>query len=131
MIRTSIALVAAGLTAVSMVVWSLEYRADAPLLALAATSMITLGAGGISVIHSVRPHAAFGGPPGDVFDDLGFRMEPWRFAVLFAVLIGLIGFAGGWIVEGGAGSGIVRGGFEGLAVLACFALLGRRLALRE
>jgi len=66
-----------------------------------------------------------------LFDDLGFRMDAWRFALLFAASIGLLGFAGGWIVEGDPGSGVVRGGFEGLAVLLCFVTLGRRLALRR
>jgi hypothetical protein len=129
--RGTVALGAAGLAAVSMAVWSLEFRVDAELLALAAVSFFALGVAASAVIRAGRPRAVAAGAAGDLFDDLGFRMDPWRFALLFASAIALLGLAGGWVAEGDPGSGLVRGAFEGVAVLACFAALGRRLALRR
>jgi hypothetical protein len=78
-----------------------------------------------------------------VFDDLAPLLRlgplrqlhlpehPWRFAVMWAVAVGGVGFAGGWYVEGDPGSGLVRGVFEALALLVCFAVLGRILGLRR
>jgi hypothetical protein len=129
--RATVALLAAGLAAASMALWSVEFRVDPALLGLAALSFLALGIGASAVIRAARPRASAAGPAGDLFDDLGFRMDPWRFALLFAGLITVLGFAGGWAAEGGPGGGVVRGAFEGFAVLACFALLGRRLALRR
>jgi hypothetical protein len=85
----------------------------------------------VALSSASGPQAVAEGPAGDVFDDIGFRMDPWPFAVLFAVLVGALGFAGGWAAEGDPGSGLVRGAFEAVALLACFAVLGRRLALRR
>jgi hypothetical protein len=129
--RATVALVAAGLATASMALWSLEFRVDAGLLTLAALSFFALVVVGSAVIRAGRPLASAGGAAGDLFDDLGFRMDPWPFALLFAAAVALLGFAGGWVAEGGPGGGLVRGAFEGVAVLACFALLGRRLALRR
>jgi HAAS domain-containing protein len=129
--RAAVAVGAGAMTVVSMAVWIAEFRQSAWLLALPALAVIPLVAVAVSVGRAGRPQAAAGGSAGDVFDDLGFRMEPWRFAMLFAAFIAFLGFAGGWVVEGDPGSGIVRGGFEGVAVLACFVVLGRRLALRR
>jgi hypothetical protein len=129
--RTAVALAAGVLTAASMAVWTLEYRQSGWLLVLPALAAVALAVGVRSVAIAGQPRALSEGPAGDVFDDLGFRVDPWRFALVFAALIGVLGFAGGWVAEGDPGSGIVRGAFETAAVLTCFALLGRRLALRR
>lgn len=129
--RTTVALASGGLTAVAMAVWAVEYRQPGWLLVLPAIAAAALAAGARAVLRAAEPQAIDGGAAGDVFDDLGFRVDPWAFALLFAALIGLLGFAGGWVAEGDPGSGFVRGGFEAVAVLACFTLLGRRLALRR
>lgn len=129
--RAAIGLGAGALTVLSMALWVVEYRQSAWLLVLPLLAAAVLAVAAVAVARAAAPRGAPGGPPGDVFDDLGFRMDPWPFAVLFAALIGVAGFAGGWVVEGDPGSGIVRGGFEAIAVLGCFALLGRRLALRR
>jgi hypothetical protein len=129
--RASIAVAAGGLTAVAMAVWIVEYRQSRWLLVLPVLAAAALGVARVSLARSGRPQARSGGVAGDVFDDLGFRMEPWSFAVLFAAVVGLVGFAGGWVAEGDPGSGVVRGAFEGIAVLGCFAFFGRRLALRR
>jgi len=130
-VRAAIALAAGALTALSMAVWIVEYRQPAWLLTAPLLAASLLTAALIAVAHAAEPRAPSGGAPDDVFDDLGFRMESWHFAMLCAVAVGVLGFAGGWIVEGDPGSGIVRGGFEGVAVLACYAVLGRPLALRR
>ena len=89
------------------------------------------------------PMAAPGAAAGDVFDDLdsimriaplrrlGLPAHPWRFALLGAAAVGAVGFAGGWYAEGDPGSGLVRGGFEAVALVICFAALGRTLGLRR
>ena len=105
--------------------------------------LVLLGLAVVGVQRSSELAAAPGGRAGDVFDDLAplFRLgpvgalelpdHPWRFAAACAGAVGLVGFAGGAYLEGGAGPGVVRGGFEAVALLACFALLGRPLGLRR
>ena len=129
--RAGTALVAGALTALSMAVWVLEYEQAAWLVVFPLLAVASVAAAAHELHHAGEAQAVPGGPADDVFDDLGFRFDPWPFAFLFAALIGLVGFAGGWAVEGDPGSGIVRGGFEAIAVLICFAALGRRLALRQ
>jgi hypothetical protein len=129
--RAAVALAAGGLTATTMALWTVEYSAAAWLLLPAVLATVTLGAGVAALSSASGAQAVAEGPAGDVFDDVGFRMDPWPFAVLFALLVGALGFAGGWVAEGDPGSGLVRGAFEAAAVVACFAVLGRRLALRR
>ena len=129
--RARIALGAGALTAVSMAVWIVEFRQSAWLLVFPLLATPLLAVAAVVVGRAGEPHAPAGNPPGDVFDDLGFRMDPWPFAVLFAVFVGALSLVGGWVAEGDPGSGFIRGTFEAAAVLACFAALGRRLALRR
>ena len=129
--RAATALVAGALTVLSMAVWVLEYGQAAWLLVFPLLALAILALAATAVHHAGEPQAVAGGPADDVFDDLGFRLDPWPFAFLVAAVIGLVGFAGGWAVEGDPGSGIVRGGFEAVAVVLCFAALGRPLALRR
>ena len=92
-----------------------------PLLAIAALPA--------SVAVRLRPRVA--GEPGDVFDDLGFgHTDPWRFAGLVALGLGLVVFLAG-AVQGDPLDGAVRGMVEALACLAGFAALGRYLGLRR
>jgi hypothetical protein len=146
--RSAVALVAGWLTMGSWAVFAVDFRNAAPLaswvaptiLAICGALAIPLGAASIALLRSAGPQAP-AGPAGDVFDDLApvFRLRPlrplpghpWRFAVLFAACVGLLGFALGWTAEGDPGNGVFRGAFEALAVLICFTALGRRLALRR
>jgi hypothetical protein len=112
-------------------------------VAACALLVFPIGAARMRLASSARPVAPAGGTPGDIFDDLApllalapiRRLElpehPWRFAALCAAGVGLAAFAAGWVAEGDPASGIVRGGFEALALLGCFALLGRTLGLRQ
>ena len=146
--RSAVALGAGWLTMGSWAVFAVDFRNAAPLaswvapaiLAICGALAIPLAVASAALLRSAGPQAP-AGPAGDVFDDLApvFRLRPlrplpghpWRFALVFAACVGLLGFALGWTAEGDPGSGVVRGGFEGLAVLMCFAALGRRLALRR
>jgi uncharacterized membrane protein len=146
--RSAVALGAGLLTMGSWAVFAADFRNAAPLaswvaptiLAICGVLAIPLGAACAALLRSAAPQAP-AGPAGDVFDDLApvFRLRPlrplpdhpWRFALLFAACIGLLGFAMGWTAEGDPGSGVVRGAFEAFAVLICFTALGRRLALRR
>ena len=146
--RSAVALGAGWLTMGSWAVFAVDFRNAAPLaswvaaaiLAICGALAIPLAVASAALLRSAGPQAP-AGPAGDVFDDLApvFRLRPlrplpghpWRFALVFAACVGLVGFALGWTAEGDPGSGVVRGGFEGLAVLMCFAALGRRLALRR
>jgi hypothetical protein len=113
------------------------------VLATTAALLVPLAAAAYRVSDSGCPAAAPDGTAGDVFDDLGivFRSEPvarlrlpehpWLFAVICAAGVGAAGFLAGWYAEGDPGSGLVRGGFEALALLVCFAALGRLLGLRR
>jgi hypothetical protein len=146
--RASVAVAAGWLTIGSCALYAVEFWSAAPLepwvgpaiLGMCALVAVPLAAGGAALVRAASPRAA-PGPAGDVFDDFApvFRLgplrslpgRPWLFGVLFATGVGLLGFALGWTGEGDPGSGIVRGVFEGVAVLVCFAALGRRLALRR
>jgi hypothetical protein len=112
-------------------------------VAACAVLAVPLAAATGTVRRSAAPTAAPGRNPGDVFDDLaplfGFPLlrgldlpsHPWRFAMLCAAAVGLVGLVGGTYAEGDPGSGLVRGGFEAVALLVCFAVLGRILGLRR
>jgi hypothetical protein len=146
--RAAVAVCAGWLTIASVALYAVEFRSAVPLehwvgptiLGICAALAIPLGGGAIALARARGPEAV-PGPADDVFDDFapvfrlgplrGLPRHPWRFALLFAVGIGLVGFGLGWTVEGDPGSGIFRGAFEGLAVLVCFAALGRPLALRR
>jgi hypothetical protein len=146
--RAAVAVCAGWLTIASVALYAVEFRSAAPLehwvaptiLGVCAALAVPLAAGTVALVRARGPQAV-PGPAGDVFDDFApvFRLgplrrlplHPWRFALLFAGGVALAGFALGWTAEGDPGSGIVRGAFEGLAVLVCFAALGRPLALRR
>ena len=67
---------------------------------------------------------------GDLFDDLGFRTDPWRFARRLAIGLGLVVFLVA-AVQGDPFDGALNGAAEALACLAGFAAFGRYLGLRR
>ena len=79
----------------------------------------------------VRPQVA--GEAGDVFSDVGherFGDDPWRFARVVAVAVGMLVWLAA-VVQGDPLDGLIQGVFEGLACLGGFAVLGRYLGLRR
>ena len=112
-------------------------------LAVCVVAALPLSAASAAVAHARHPVGAPEGGAGDVFDDFApvFRWtpvrrlelaeHPWRLALLCAAAVFALSLAGGWYAEGDPGSGLVRGGFEAVALVVCFALLGRRLGLRR
>ncbi len=123
--RSAVALAAGGATLASMVVWAFEFRDLGPILGACLALAIPLTAGGRMLARSREPHAVVGGEAGDVFEDLRlgrFRAHPWRFALVAAGAAASVGLAVG---------GPVHAAFEAAALLGCFAIFGRRLALRS
>ena len=95
---------------------------------LTASSLLVAAA--VPMIRAARLRPQIAGVAGDVFDDLGFRLEPWRFACLVALGVGLAVWLAG-IAQGDPVDGLLRGVFEGLACLGGFAVLGGYLGLRR
>jgi len=135
--RMGIALVFGIVTMVALGVLALELRNDSAgwwvALTLAgvaiSTPLLVLAALPAAVAARLKPRVA--GDSGDLFDDLGFvRMEPWRFAGLVAVGLGLVVFLAA-AAQGDPFDGAVNGTAEALACLAGFAALGRYLSLRR
>jgi hypothetical protein len=147
--RDNVALGSAAVTLAAVAAYALDFQGQLAgwwtwsTLAVCLFLVLPLGAAAYAVSDSVCPNAAPDGPAGDVFDDLGpvlrlgplrrldLARHPWRFALLSALAIGVAGFVLGWYAEGDPGSGLVRGGFEAVALVICFAALGRTLGLRR
>jgi hypothetical protein len=122
--RSAVALAAGGLTLVSMVLWGIEFRDLVPTLALSLVAALPLGVVTFALARASGPQAVSHGPPQDLFDDLRLarlRAHPWPFALLVSLLAAIPGFVT---------NGPILGVLEALAVLGCFAVLGRALALR-
>jgi hypothetical protein len=135
--RTGIALVFGIVTMVALGVLALELRGDSSewwvaltLVGAAITiPLLVLAALPAAVAARLKPHIA--GEPGDLFDDLGFgRTDPWRFAGLVALALGLVVFLVA-AIQGDPFDGAINGTAEALACLVGFAALGRYLGLRR
>jgi hypothetical protein len=143
--RAAVAIGAGLLTVASWALWAVEFRAaistSRVLFALSIGLALVLAAGVVGLVRSAQPRAAATGASADVFEDLapifrvgplrGLPAHPWQFAALAAAALGLVSFVVGWLDEGDPAGGVARGGFEAIAVLVCFAALGRLLALRR
>jgi len=135
--RTGVALLFGVVTMVALAVLGLELRNDSAgwwvastlVGAAIATPLLVLAALPAAVAGRLKPRVA--GDSGDLFDDLGFvRMDPWRFAGLVAVGLGLVVFLVA-AVQGDPFDGAVNGTAEAIACLAGFAALSRYLGLRR
>jgi hypothetical protein len=147
--RSALALATGGAALVSLLAFAVDSSGTLAgwwiwaTVGACALTAAPLAVAGVRLASSSSPVALASGEPGDVFDDLAplfavglvrrlaLPEHPWRFAALAAAVVGLAGLAAGWYGEGDPGSGIVRGGFEAVALLICFALLGRFLGLRR
>lgn len=122
--RSAVAVAAGGLTAISMALWAFEFGEGARGLAVGAAGLVPLAVALTALARASGPQAMTGGPAEDVFDDLRlerFRPHPWRFALLVAAVLAVAGLVFG---------GPIQAAFEATALVACFAVLGRPLALR-
>jgi hypothetical protein len=134
--RTGIALVFGVITMVALGVLAIELRNDSAgwwvaltLVGVAiATPLLVLAALPAAVAARLKPRVA--GEPGDLFDDLGFRADPWRFAGCLAFGLGLVVFIVA-AAQGDPFDGAVNGTAEAIACLAGFAAFGRYLGLRR
>jgi hypothetical protein len=137
--RTAVAVISGMLTIASAALWAFEFRDDVkawPVLLGCALLALPLAASLVGVRRSARPSAAPGDASGDVFDDLPLLARlgldrGGRLAGATAAFVGAVGFTGGWVAEGDPGSGLVRGGFEAVALLGCYVVLAGPLALRR
>lgn len=135
--RTGVALVSGVVTMAALALLAFELRNDSAAwwvaLTLAgtaiATPLLVLAALPTAVAGRLRPRVA--GERGDLFDDLGFgRTNPWRFAGVVALGLGLVVFLAA-AVQGDPFDGAANGMAEIVACLAGFAALGRYLGLRR
>ena len=147
--RGAVALTGTVVTLAALVAYAFDFRAEIAswwtlsVLTISLALVVPLLAAAIGLAWSARLAVTTAGRAGDVFDDLAplLRVDvvrrldlpehPWRFAMLCAGAVGVAGFVGGAWAEGGPGSGLARGGFEAVALLASFAALGRPLGLRR
>jgi len=147
--RSNVALGSAAIALVAMAGFALDFEAVMAAwwtwlaVVTCAALLLPLAAASYLVSDSACPAAEPAGVAHDVFDDFVpiFRLAPirrlglvehaWRFALLAAAAVGCAGFVLGWLAEGDPGSGLVRGGFEAVALVICFAALGKALGLRR
>jgi hypothetical protein len=137
--RAAAALAAGVLTACSLALFGLEFRQSGIVVVLAVAVALPLGAAGVAVARSAQPRTT-AGPAGTLFDDLepvfrfgplrGLPGHPWRLALLTTVAVAAATFVVGSVAEGDPLAGLLRSAVEAVAILAGFAALGRRLALR-
>ena len=147
--RSNVALASAAATLVATAGFALDFAGTMAAwwtwltLVTCCALLLPLGAASYLVSDSACPPAEPAGPARDVFDELApiFRLppirrldlaeHPWRLALLSASAVGCAAFVLGWLAEGDPASGLVRGAFEAVALLICFAALGRTLGLRR
>jgi hypothetical protein len=133
--RAAVALAGGAATSATWIVYVHQFGVahGGAIVACALAALAGLTAAAVLVRGSAEPRVEPEGSAGDVFDDLGvpaLRPHPWAFATAFALAVGVVAVAVGWNAEGTVMDGLVRGVPEALAVLGCYAALGRVLSLR-
>ncbi len=147
--RTAFALAGGALTLVSLGAFALDQRSAistwwfAGALVSAGVFAPVLAAVGVATARARRPVAAAGSVTDTVVEDVGALLarvplfsgirlpaEPRRFALLVAGVAAVaVGVAG--VAQHDPFDGLIRAAAEGLAVLGCYWLFGRRLGLRR
>jgi len=139
--RTRLGLAAGLTTTAGMLLYVVDFINVLPAWWLALSgSMTALASGGL--VAAWRAHARSAatvslaqGPAGDVFDDLpplrALREHPLRLGALAALTLGTATTLLAWHAEHSLAEGLERGGFEAVALLACFAALGRAIGARR
>ena len=134
--RTGMALLFGLVTVAALAVIALELRNEVAgwwvALTLTGTAIAVplLLIAALPTARAARFQPRIAGFAGDLFDDLGFRTDPWRFAALVALGLGLVVFLVA-AAQGDPFDGAVNGAAEALACLGGFAVLGRYLSLRH
>lgn len=134
--RTGIALLSGLVTMAALALIAFELSADVAAwwvaLTLIGTALATplLLLAALPAASAARMHPRVAGSAGDLFDDVGFRADPWRFAGLLAVGLGLVVFLVA-ALQGDPFDGALNGAAEALACLSGFAVFGRYLGLRH
>lgn len=124
--RRAVVAVVSGLAAVAAV----AYLADAAAISAAAGAAgLLLLAAAPRTVAAARLRAP-GAVVGDLRDDLGLRIEPWRLARLVAAGCGLVVLLAG-IAASDPIDGLARALAESLACLGGFWALGRAIGLRR
>jgi hypothetical protein len=149
--RASVALVGAALTIVVLGLYMSElgvggrwHRVETPLplvavfaWSLSPLAWATLGVGSAAVLvgatfvgRASRLLPRGSGEVGDLSDDLGIDVDPWRLAIAIGGAVALcIAVAG--VIQGDPIDGLIRAVGDGFLCLAGFAILGRPLGLRR
>ena len=130
--RATVALVAGGVTLVSLGLYAFELRASLPSWWTAAALAVSIGVvipaiAAVRIRRSAHIRSTVPGNAGDVFDDLHIPSlrRPWLLGALVAIAAALaVGIAGG------VDEGLRNAVGELAAVTGGFVLLGRRLGLR-
>ena len=134
--RTGVALISGLVTMSVLALIAFELSADVAAwwvaLTLIGTALATplLLLAALPTSSAARLHPRVAGSAGDLFDDLGFRTDPWRFAGLLATGLGLLVFLAA-ARQGDPFEGALNGAAEALACLSGFAVFGRYLGLRH
>jgi hypothetical protein len=134
--RTGVALVSGLATMLALAILAIELRDVSAdwwvVLTVAGTSVAAplLVLAGVPAGRAARLRPRIEGEAGDLFDDLGFRVDPWQFALFVALGLGLVVFVGA-AIQGDPFDGLLNGAAEALACLAGFAALGRYLGLQR
>jgi hypothetical protein len=134
--RTGVALASGLLTMAALGLIAFELGDDVAAwwvaLTLAGTAVATLLLllAALPTASAARLHPHVAGSAGDLFDDLGFRTDSWRFARLLAIGLGIVVFLAA-AVQGDPFDGALNAAAEALACLGGFALFGRYLGLRH
>lgn len=139
--RTRLALAAGLTTTGGLLLYVVNFLNVLPAWWLALSgSLAALASGALVAAWRANAHSAATvslapGPAGDVFDDLPplrtLRSHPLRLVTLAALAVGAAMTLIVWHAEHSLVEGLERGGFEALALAACFALFGRAIGARR
>jgi hypothetical protein len=139
--RTRLALAAGLTTTAAMLLYVVNFISVLPAWWLALSGAFAAVASGALVAawranaHSSATVSVAQGPAGDVFDDLpplrALRAHPLGLVTLAALAVGGAMTLVVWHAEHSLIEGLERGGFEALALAACFALFGRAIGARR
>lgn len=139
--RRSLVALGAGLsTAAGLLLYAVDFEARLATWWLWLQVAVALVAGAamiaalVAILRSRRVRGGVAGPAGGLDDDLpplrALVVHPWALCALVTVAVAGLVTAGTGQAERSLAEGAQRGFVEALAIVACFALLGRAVGLR-